>query len=202
MIRFKTLRTRFQRVVGASSSLSQPVGLISRAPNCAGLDVVSRDSPRRQGVRFSHAPLAGTGLATWASAAGGRRFTRSWRNPSGFAVSAVRSVGSLGCLRLRLSSKRGSASMWRPQRRRRRYLGQCITKRCSREWVQTTEKNRRFGQLCIDGFGNKKWDKVYPASLAASLPTLASTNPSFPGVRERCVLACQLEKAIKISDGS
>ena len=66
-----------------------------------------------------------------------------------------------------------------------RYLGQCIVERCSGKWVQTTEKNRRFGQPCIDGFGNKKWDKVYPVSLAEWLPTLASTNPSFPGARER-----------------
>ena len=83
-----------------------------------------------------------------------------------------------------------------------RYLGQCIVERCSGKWVQTTERNRRFGQPCIDGFGNKKWDKVYPVSLAESLPTLASTNPSFPGAREGRVLARQLEKAIKISGQS
>jgi hypothetical protein len=81
-----------------------------------------------------------------------------------------------------------------------RYLGQCIVERCSGRWAQTTEKNRRFGQPCVGGFGNKKWDKVYPVSLAKTLPTLAETNPSFPGVRDRRVLACQLEKALEISE--
>jgi len=77
-----------------------------------------------------------------------------------------------------------------------RYLGQCIVDRTGGKWVQSTEKNRRFGHPCVDGFGNKKWERIYPVELAQNFRGLVGTNPSFPGVRERRVLARQFQKAM------
>jgi anaerobic glycerol-3-phosphate dehydrogenase len=68
--------------------------------------------------------------------------------------------------------------------------------------MQATEPNRRFGQPCVDGFGNKPWDRFYPVELATNFRDLPRTNPSFPGVRDRKVLSRQFEKALSIYNAS
>ena len=79
-----------------------------------------------------------------------------------------------------------------------RYLGQSIIHYTGANWIQSKEKNRMFGQPCIDGFGNKKWEKIYPVALSIHLPELSKTNPTIPGVKDKKVFAEQLKKAIKI----
>lgn len=83
-----------------------------------------------------------------------------------------------------------------------RYLGECIVSRTGGKWVQTTEANRRFAQPCVDGFGNKPWDRFYPVELATNFRDLLHTNPSFPGARDRKVLTRQFEKALSIHSAS
>lgn len=83
-----------------------------------------------------------------------------------------------------------------------RYLGECIVRCAGGKWVQTTEPNRRFGQPCVDGFGNKSWDRFYPVELATNFRDLLHTNPSFPGARDRKVLARQFEKVFSIHNAS
>jgi hypothetical protein len=79
-----------------------------------------------------------------------------------------------------------------------RYLGQTIIFQTKANWVQTKEKNRRFGQPCIDGFGNEKWERIYPVSLANHFSELPKSNPTMPGVKEKKVMAELLKKAIRI----
>jgi len=79
------------------------------------------------------------------------------------------------------------------------YLGATIVEQMGAKWVQCTDQNPTNGQPCVDGFGNKKWDRIFPASLANNLPDLKSQSPSFPGVRDRTVFASQLDKATKLS---
>jgi hypothetical protein len=55
-----------------------------------------------------------------------------------------------------------------------------------------------FGQPCVDGFGNKPWERVYPVSMALHLRGLPEVKPDFPGVREKRVAATHLEKALSI----
>ena len=81
-----------------------------------------------------------------------------------------------------------------------RYLGHCIVTRAGGRWIESKERNRRGGQPCIDGFGNKPWDRVYPVELAKNFSRLRETNPTFPGVRDRRVLATQLRKALRIAE--
>lgn len=82
------------------------------------------------------------------------------------------------------------------------YLGVTIIQKTGAKWFQCTDENAMYGQPCLDGFGNKKWDKIYPVALANNLPTLKRQNPNFPGVRDRTVLASQFDKALKISEGN
>ena len=81
-----------------------------------------------------------------------------------------------------------------------RFLGQCVVQAGGR-WIQSVEPNRRFGQPCLDGFGNQAWDRIYPVELAQGLATLRSTNPSFPGARDRTVLSRQLRRALELRAG-
>ncbi len=53
-----------------------------------------------------------------------------------------------------------------------RYLGQCVIDQTGARWMQSREKNRRFAQPCIDGFGNKEWDRFYPIELAKNFHDL------------------------------
>jgi hypothetical protein len=78
------------------------------------------------------------------------------------------------------------------------YLGQCIIRHTGGTWVQSQEQNPTFGQPCVDGFGNKPWERVYPVDMALHLRRLPEVKPDFPGVRERRVAATRLEKAISI----
>jgi hypothetical protein len=79
------------------------------------------------------------------------------------------------------------------------YLGTTIIQRTGVKWLQCTDRNPTFGQPCLDGFGNKSWDRVFPVALASSLPGLKSQSANFPGARDRTVFACQLDKALKLS---
>lgn len=80
-----------------------------------------------------------------------------------------------------------------------RYLGHCIVTRTGGQWVEARERNRREGQPCVDRFGNQPWERIYPVELAKNFATLPETNPAFPGVRERRVLATQLARALRIA---
>ena len=80
-----------------------------------------------------------------------------------------------------------------------RYMGQCVCHHTSANWVQTKEKNKRFGQPCLDGFGNAGWDRIYPVDLGLHFATLAVTSPRFLGARTRTVLVEQLRKAILLA---
>lgn len=80
-----------------------------------------------------------------------------------------------------------------------RYLGQCVVARTGARWVQAQEKNRRDGQPCLDGFGNAPWERIYPIELSKNFRTLRETNPDFPGVQERKVLATQLRQALQVA---
>lgn len=83
-----------------------------------------------------------------------------------------------------------------------RYMGETIIKHTGAQWIQTEERNHRFGQPCLDGFGNEKWERIYPIEIATHFGTLAETNPGFPGVRDKQVLATQLRKAVEIRERS
>jgi hypothetical protein len=78
------------------------------------------------------------------------------------------------------------------------YLGECIIHHTGAKWVQVDEQNPMFAQPCIDGFGGKAWDRVYPVHTAMNLRTLPQVKSSFPGVQERRVLATKLERALEI----
>jgi len=78
------------------------------------------------------------------------------------------------------------------------YLGLMIVKETGAKWIQCIDQNPMFGQPCLDGFGNKEWDRIYPVSIAINLRNLPKTNPTFPGVREKQVFAKQYDKAVKI----
>jgi len=79
-----------------------------------------------------------------------------------------------------------------------RYMGQCVCHHTSARWVQTKEKNTRFGQPCLDGFGNAEWDRIYPVNVGVHFAAPEKTSPFFRGARTRTVLAEQLRKAKKI----
>src|SRR5215218_6419109 len=49
------------------------------------------------------------------------------------------------------------------------YLGQCVIHQVGGAWVQSEDHNPMFGQPCVDGFGNKPWERVYPVSMALHL---------------------------------
>jgi hypothetical protein len=76
------------------------------------------------------------------------------------------------------------------------YLGQCVIRTAGGAWVQSEDQNPMFGQPCVDGFGNKPWERVYPVSMALHLRRLPEVKPDFPGVREQRVAATHLEKAL------
>ncbi|HXK59516.1 MAG TPA: hypothetical protein PLP42_06420 [Acidobacteriota bacterium] len=76
------------------------------------------------------------------------------------------------------------------------YLGESIIHHTGGKWVQSREPNETFGQPCIDDFGGKAWDRVFPVELARSIRELPRKKPNFPGVRDRRVFATALEKAI------
>ena len=82
------------------------------------------------------------------------------------------------------------------------YLGQCIIRQVGGAWVQSEDRNPMFGQPCVDGFGNKPWERVYPVSMALHLRRLREVKPDFPGVREGRVAATHLEKALAIHRGA
>ena len=78
------------------------------------------------------------------------------------------------------------------------YLGESIIYHTGAKWIQTTESNERFGQACIDGFRNEKWDRIYPIDIAKGFPTLPQRKPFFPGARDQRIVAAQLEKALRV----
>ncbi len=78
------------------------------------------------------------------------------------------------------------------------YLGKVITDRTGAKWVQSTDENPTLGQPCLDGFGNERWDRIFPVALATNLPTLNLQSSRFPGVRDKTVFASQLDKAMKV----
>lgn len=78
------------------------------------------------------------------------------------------------------------------------YLGRCITHHTGASWSQCEDPNPMFGQPCIDGFGGKEWDRIYPVHTALHLRSLPQEKPNFPGVRERRVFATKLETALAI----
>lgn len=78
------------------------------------------------------------------------------------------------------------------------YLAAAIVEKTSAKWVQSSDPNPMFGQPCLDGFGNAKWDRIYPVALAANFVGLAKTNPSFPGATDKTVLAQLLDKAVRL----
>jgi len=78
------------------------------------------------------------------------------------------------------------------------YLGRCIIQHTGARWVQCEDPNPMFGQPCIDGFGGKEWDRIYPVHVALHLRNLPHEKPHFPGVRERRVLATKLETAMAL----
>ena len=82
------------------------------------------------------------------------------------------------------------------------YLGEMIIRRTGAKWVQCTDSNPMRGHPCLDGFGNKIWDRIYPLSLSNNLQMLKSEKPSFPGVRTQTVFACQFDRAVKVSEAS
>lgn len=80
------------------------------------------------------------------------------------------------------------------------YLGACVVHSTGAKWVQCTDHNGLFGQPCLDGFGNKPWERVYPVNLSVNLHEIEHTQPDFPGVSEHQVLATALANAIKVKD--
>ena len=78
------------------------------------------------------------------------------------------------------------------------YLAAVIVEKTGAKWVQSTAPNPMFGQPSLDGFGNAKWDRIYPVALASNFVGLAKTNPSFPGVSDKTVLARLLDKAVRL----
>jgi hypothetical protein len=78
------------------------------------------------------------------------------------------------------------------------YLGECIVHHTGAVWVQSQEPNPTFGQPCLDEFGNKPWERIYPVAMALHLRELPELKPDFPGVRERRVAATHLERALSI----
>lgn len=78
------------------------------------------------------------------------------------------------------------------------YLGQAIIESVGGKWVQCKDKNRFFGEPCIDGFGNAAWEKVFPVTIARSLPTIEKTQPSFPGAKSRTMLSEVYRKALSV----
>lgn len=79
------------------------------------------------------------------------------------------------------------------------YLGETIIKATGGGWVQCDQRNHRHGQPCIDGFGNQKWDCIYPVSITQNLFEIARDQPCFPGARSKMVLARQFQRAVKIA---
>jgi hypothetical protein len=82
------------------------------------------------------------------------------------------------------------------------YLAAAIIEKTGAKWVQSTDPNPMFGQPSLDGFGNAKWDRIYPVALASNFVSLAKTNPSFPGVTDKTVLARLLDKAVRLHRAS
>lgn len=78
------------------------------------------------------------------------------------------------------------------------YLADCIVRKTHAQWVQSEDLNPMFAQPALDGFGNRKWDRIYPVALANNFVCLQKTNPSFPGVAEQKVLACIYDKAVRL----
>jgi len=81
------------------------------------------------------------------------------------------------------------------------YLGQCIIHHTGAKWIQSDEQNPMFAQPCIDGFGGKAWDRIYPVHTALHLRSLPQDKPNFPGVHQRRVFAAKMEKALAIHGG-
>ena len=80
------------------------------------------------------------------------------------------------------------------------YLADAIIRKTGAKWVQATDSNPMFGQPALDQFGNEKWDRIYPVALANSFANLHRSNPMFPGVRDRKVLARMFDKALRIHE--
>jgi hypothetical protein len=78
------------------------------------------------------------------------------------------------------------------------YLGECIISHTGAKWVQSKNKNMTFGQPCVDDFGGKPWDRVFPVELAKHILDIPKSKPHFPGIRERRVLASTLERVLLI----
>lgn len=78
------------------------------------------------------------------------------------------------------------------------YLGECIIHHTGATWTACEDRNPLFGQPCVDGFGDERWDRIYPVDTTLNLQSLPRTKPFFPGVRDRRVLAAKLEKALAI----
>ncbi len=78
------------------------------------------------------------------------------------------------------------------------YMADCIIRTTGAVWIQSTDRNPMLGQPCLDGFGNQPWDRIYPVALAMAFVELRQSNPHFPGVSDRTVLAAVFDKATRI----
>jgi hypothetical protein len=76
------------------------------------------------------------------------------------------------------------------------YFGTIIIDQLGARWIQNTDRNPQFGFPCLDGFGNAKWERIYP--LDTSLHLFANSKSMYSWVRERRVFAYQFEQAHKV----
>ncbi len=78
------------------------------------------------------------------------------------------------------------------------YFGHCLIVKTGAKWVQCKDANPMLGQSCIDGFGNKSWDKMFPVEIALNIRNLPKTKPDYPGVKDKRVFAAAFDRALKI----
>lgn len=78
------------------------------------------------------------------------------------------------------------------------YLGILIVEHTNAKWVQCKDNNHLYGQPCLDGFGNKKWDRIYPMRLAVHLHDLKKQSRAFLGVKDNTVFVSHFDKAVAI----
>lgn len=82
------------------------------------------------------------------------------------------------------------------------YLGATIILKTGARWTQSFDANPMLGQPCLDGFGNQKWERIYPVALVKGLRNLHKQSRIFPGLKEKQVLAKQFDNAVEIRAGS
>jgi len=79
------------------------------------------------------------------------------------------------------------------------YLGASLCHHTSAHWVQCKDKNPKFAQPCIHGFGNEKWGRVFPVLLVQHYHTLSDQHPRFKRlIEQRFLFAETFQKAVDI----